>query len=102
MCIRDRNILMTEWGPYDFRSPIIWNTNPTDTSGIMQFVIKGPAGKWHIKSYEGIDSLSAKSGTFPATITSRKVRGEGTDISIRLEYAGDEITTPVSYTHLRA
>jgi len=93
-----KNILMTEWGPYDFRSPIIWNTNPTDTSGIMQFVIKGPAGKWHIKSYEGIDSLSAKSGTFPATITSRKVRGEGTDISIRLEYAGDEITTPMGHT----
>jgi parallel beta-helix repeat protein len=26
------NIMMTEWGPYDFRSPIIWNVNPTDTT----------------------------------------------------------------------
>jgi len=93
-----KNILITEWGPYDFRSPIIWNTNPTDSSGIMQFVIKGPAGKWHIESYQGIDSLSAKSGTLPAIITSKKGKGERTDINIRLEYAGDEVITPMGQT----
>ena len=57
-----KNIMITEWGPYDFRSPIIWNTNPTDTSGMMRFDIKGPAGKWKIRSYKGVDSFSAKSG----------------------------------------
>ncbi len=24
-----KNILVTEWGPYDFRYPLIWNTNPS-------------------------------------------------------------------------
>jgi len=93
-----KNILITEWGPFDFRSPIIWNTNPTDTSGIMRLDIKGPDGKWKIKSYKGVDSISAKSGTLPATITARKLAGERTDINIQLEYVGDEIKTPIGET----
>lgn len=93
-----KNILITEWGPYDFRSPIIWNTNPTDTSGIMYFDIKGPKGKWKIKSCKGVDSLSAKSGDVPGAVTARKVKGDRTDISIQLEYVGDEIKTPFGET----
>ncbi len=93
-----KNILVTEWGPYDFRTPIIWNTNPTDTSGIVQFDIKGPAGKWKIKSYKGVDSISAKSGTLPATITAKKIKSERTDIDIQLEYFGDEIKTSLGET----
>ena len=94
-----RNILITEWGPYDFLSPIIWNTNPIDSSGTMQFDLKGPVGKWKIRSYKGVDSFSAKSGTFPATITAKKLRGERTDIKIEVEYAGGELKTPFGETH---
>ena len=93
-----KNILVTEWGPYDFQAPIIWNTNPTDTSIIMQFDIKGPAGKWKIKSYKGVDSISAKSGTLPATITAKKIKSERTDIDVQLEYLGDEIKTSLGET----
>jgi hypothetical protein len=93
-----KNIIVTEWGPYDFRSPVIWNSNPTDTSAIMQFDIKGPAGKWRIKSYRGVDSISAKSGTLPATITAKRVKTERTDINIQLEYLGDAIKTPLGET----
>lgn len=89
-----KNILITEWGPYDFRSPLIWNTNPADTSDVMQFDLKGPAGKWKIKKYKGVDSLSGKSGSFPATITAKRVKDKRTDIAIELEYSGEEITTP--------
>lgn len=93
-----KNILVTEWGPYDFRSPIIWNTNPTDSSNIMQFDLKAPAGKWKIKSVKGVDSLSAKSGIFPATITAGKIKADRTDIKIELEYIGEAITTPLGET----
>jgi parallel beta-helix repeat protein len=89
-----KNILMTEWGPYDFRSPIIWNTNPTDTFDIMSFDIKGPNGKWKVKSYKGVDSISSKSGNVPATITAKKSKAGTTDIVIQLEYVGEEIKTP--------
>ena len=49
-----KNILITEWGPYDFRSPVIWNTNPTDTTDIMKFDLIGPKGKWKIKKFKGV------------------------------------------------
>lgn len=89
-----KNILVTEWGPYDFRYPIIWNTNPADSSAIMKFDLIGPRGKWKIKSIKGVENLSAFSGIFPATITAQKIIGERTDISIELEYVGNIITTP--------
>ncbi|MGB5027689.1 MAG: right-handed parallel beta-helix repeat-containing protein [Chitinophagaceae bacterium] len=89
-----KNILITEWGPYDFRSPIIWNTNPTDTSTTMKFDLIGTNGKWKVKSYKGVENLSAMSGVFPATITAQKIEVGRADIAIELEYTGDKITTP--------
>ena len=88
-----KNIMITEWGPYDFRSPIIWNTNPADTTGIMQFDLLGPKGKWRIKRFRGVKDVSLMSGTFPATITATKLTGDRTDILIELEYTGSSITT---------
>ncbi|OQY93898.1 MAG: hypothetical protein B6D37_10565 [Sphingobacteriales bacterium UTBCD1] len=88
-----RNILITEWGPYDFRSPIIWNTNPVDTGGIMKFDLLGPKGKWKIISFRGVDSLSSLSGEFPASVTAQKIVSNRTDIAILVEYTGSGITT---------
>ena len=83
-----KNIMMTEWGPYAFTQPFIWNTNPTDTSSIMKFDLLGPAGNWKIKSYKGIKNISAMKGKFPAVLTAEKIKGERTDIFIELEYSG--------------
>jgi len=88
-----KNIMMTEWGPFDFRSPIIWNTNPTDTTGIMKFDLLGPKGKWKIKRFKGVNDISLMSGTFPAKITAVKTDSSRTDILIELEYIGSAITT---------
>jgi len=93
-----KNILITEWGPYDFRSPIIWNTNPTDTSDIMKFDILGPKGKWKIKSFRGVKDISVMNGTFPASIVAQKIKEDRTDILIELEYTGSSITTPFGET----
>ena len=90
-----KNILVTEWGPYDFRSPVIWNTNPTDTTGIMKFDLIGPKGKWRIKKYRGVKDLSLMKGTFPASITATRLDDSRTDIFIELEYTGLAITTPL-------
>lgn len=88
-----KNIMITEWGPYDFRSPIIWNTNPADTSAIMRFDLIGPKGNWQIKSVKGLKNVSVNKGVFPASITAEKIKGERTDILIELEYKGSTITT---------
>jgi parallel beta-helix repeat protein len=87
-----KNIRMTQWGPYDFNYPIIWNTNPIDSSDSMQFEILGPPGKWKVKSFRGVENISSRSGNFPATITARKKKDSITDIQISLEYAGPVFT----------
>jgi parallel beta-helix repeat protein len=93
-----KNIMITEWGPYDFRSPIIWNTNPTDTTGLMQFDLTGPKGRWKIKKFKGVKDISSMSGDFPGTITATKLASDRTDILIELEYTGSSITTTLGET----
>lgn len=88
------NIRMLEWGPYDFRSPVIWHTNPTDTGRLMKFDILGPAGKWKIKSAIGVTGLSSTQGTLPASISASRVPGPGKDIRIEVEYVGQAIVSP--------
>ena len=93
-----KNIMMTAWGPHDFRSPIIWNTNPLDTTGVIKFDLMGPKGKWKIKKFSGVKDLSVMNGTFPANITASKLPGDRTDISIQLEYVGEKVVTPFGET----
>ncbi|MBC7947005.1 MAG: right-handed parallel beta-helix repeat-containing protein [Chitinophagaceae bacterium] len=93
-----KNILVNEWGPHDFRSPIIWNTNPTDTGSLMSFDIIGPKGNWAIKRLVGLTSISSKKGVFPATITARKPTSKNLDVIIELEYVGESITTSFGKT----
>jgi hypothetical protein len=87
-----KNIMITDWGPYDFRYPVLWNTNPADTSGTMQFDLLGPKGKWKIISVKGVDSVSVKKGSFPAKITVQKQKQSKTDIEIIAEYTGEAFT----------
>lgn len=88
-----RNILVTEWGPYDFRYPIIWNTNPTDKSDTMRFDLLGPKGSWKIEKISGVELISQQlTGQFPASILARKTPGERTDIRIELRYSGESFT----------
>jgi parallel beta-helix repeat protein len=89
-----KNILVTEWGPYDFRSPIIWNTNPTDSSGLMTFSLLGPKGNWVVKSSRGVKNISQMTGEFPSTISAERIQGDRTDIYIELEYKGPAIINP--------
>jgi parallel beta-helix repeat protein len=84
-------MMMTPWGPYDFRSPILWWTR-TDASGTMYFDIEGPAGSWKVKSAEGVEGLSAQGGSVPGSLTFHKK--EGQSVAVELEYTGGEITSP--------
>jgi hypothetical protein len=87
-----KNIMITEWGPYDFNYPLIWNTNPVDTSGKMMFTILGPSGRWKIVSSKGVKNISLKKGLVPTTFTAEKLSGSKTDIQIVAEYKGKQFT----------
>lgn len=83
-----KNIRMTEWGPYDFRYPLLWNTNLTDTSGTMEFDVLGPKGKWRIVEVKGLGAYTASADSFPGKIVFAKKKGDKLDVLITAEYRG--------------
>jgi hypothetical protein len=85
---------MTEWGPYDFKSPLIWNTNPVSKSDTLQFEIIGPEGSWKIVQQRGVKNISSAKGVIPATISAIKTNEQGQDVFIELEYTGEALVTP--------
>jgi parallel beta-helix repeat protein len=85
-----KNILMTAWGPYNFQYPIIWNTNPTDTTGKMEFDVLGPKGEWKIVSMKGVSKIAKLQDSFPASFVTMKDTSATTDIEIIAEYTGEE------------
>ena len=89
-----RNIHITEWGPYDFHSPFIWNTNPVDKSDTLKFEIIGPKGNWKLVNQRGVKNISLSSGTIPAVLYAIKTNEEGQDVFIELEYTGESIVNP--------
>lgn len=83
-------MMMTEWGPYDFRSPILW-WKRTDSS-VMHFEILGPEGMWKVKIAKGVKDISSLEGTVPGKLSFVKIAGES--IVIELTYNGKEVISP--------
>lgn len=93
-----KHIRITEWGPYDFRYPLIWRTNPLDTTGLLKFDVLGPRGNWKLVNRRGVEQVSGSSGSFPSTITARRLPNHKGDIFIELEYTGEQVTTAFGQT----
>lgn len=83
-------ILVTEWGPYDFRRPIIWRRAADDRT--MTFLLLGPQGNWRLTGGEGFTRVTPKTGTFPATVTA-EVDPEATGHVLDFEFVGEAVTT---------
>lgn len=86
-------IRMTEWGPYDFRYPLVWRTNPVDTSGLLKFEVLGPRGSWRVVRSSGVTGISRQSGSFPAVITASRQQGSKDGILIEMEYTGERVVS---------
>lgn len=87
-----KNIMMTEWGPYDFTYPLLWNTNPTGKTDSMAFEVHGPKGQWKIISLKGVEQLSKTTDSFPSFFHVKKTAKDLTDIEIIAEYTGPAFT----------
>ena len=83
-------ILVTEWGPYDFRRPVAWRRAMEEKT--MTFLLLGPQGNWRLTGGEGFTRVTPKTGTFPATITAR-IDPEATDHALDFEFVGEAVTT---------
>jgi len=97
-------ILITEWGPYDFRSPILWprgerratseeagrepeHARPT----LQRFEILGPNGRWRLISKQGAGWVSAEEGAVPGLIDVKAK--PGSNVKLVLEFRGEAIIT---------
>lgn len=89
-----RYILVDDWGPYDFKSPILWPRGEGAASNSIRFEILGPKGAWRVKTLRGVKSVSAQTGTVPGFIEVNLEEGKANDILVELEYKGGAIRTP--------
>lgn len=88
-----RFILVTTWGPYDFRYPILW---PRDIVGMKRttavdpaqrtYEILGPTGTWRLVKASGVAGDVAGAGTVPGVL--RLTAKEGAEPEIELEFVG--------------
>jgi len=81
-------IRITEWGPYNFRYPILF-LKKIDSNQVYHFDVLGPKGKFTIKKSKDLKNISMSKGTFPAEITAQK---NGEDAQIKLEFSGVAFT----------
>jgi parallel beta-helix repeat protein len=81
-----KEIRMTEWGPYDFRYPLLWLKN-IDSSGLYYFEILGPKGAWELAQINGFEIVNKGENSFPSFITA-KPNTTTADKNIQLNYTG--------------
>ena len=84
-------ILVDEWGPVDFRSPVLWPRSPRKQVE-QDFELVGPAGSWRVVETSGVAWMSAESGEVPGRLTVRRTEEDVVDIQIRLAFVGEEVT----------
>jgi len=59
---RDRSaIVVTEWGPYDWSSPLLWPADSLRASPLRLRVL-GPAGRWRVVGRRGVARVSRDTG----------------------------------------
>jgi parallel beta-helix repeat protein len=82
-------ILVTEWGPYDWRSPLLW---PRDSSRANPLTLRvlGPAGRWRVVGRRGVARVSRESGSLSAlgtdSIVVTPAKGSENDWDLTLEH----------------
>jgi len=85
-------ILIDQWGPYDFKSPILWPRGMTgNDKSAYKFAILGPEGHWRLVKAEGAKA-SNDEGTVPGSIELTLPPGKAVNLNLVLEYTGEATT----------
>jgi parallel beta-helix repeat protein len=102
---RDRSsIVVTDWGPYDWRSPLIW---PADTSRgpTVRLNVLGPAGNWRVVGRRGLTRVSKERGSIGPrgvdSITVTPAPGSSGDWELTLEQVRAGRSADITYQPAR-
>lgn len=81
-------IRISEWGPYDYRYPILF-LKKIDSNNVYYFDVLGPGGTWTMKNSKDLQHITSREGIFPGEI---KAQRTGNDVQLQLEYSGEAFT----------
>lgn len=88
------NIRMTEWGPYDYRRPLIWQQNPAENTDTIKLKLLGPAGRWTFKKPSGARLLSRRTaGTGDSLLLIRTGDPDSQQIKLSAKFKGEAGTS---------
>jgi parallel beta-helix repeat protein len=91
---RDRSsIIVGEWGPFDWRSPMLWPIDSTHKVPLRVRVI-GPPGNWRIATRRGVERVSRQAGRVGDTVLVTPHADSTGDWEVTLEYRGGATTSP--------
>ncbi len=85
-----QEIRITEWGPYDFRYPMVWLKN-VDSNGLYHFEILGPKGTWETAQLKGLELVKKGVDSFPSTLVAKPDTSASAH-SLQLTYKGESFT----------
>ena len=91
---RDRSaIIVGEWGPYDWRSPLLW---PVDSARgtAARLRVLGPPGAWRVVGRRGLAGVSAQRGRVGDTLVVTPAPASARDWRVTLEYRGAATMSP--------
>lgn len=83
-------IRITPWGPYDFKSPLLW-LNQIDSLGHYHFEVLGPKGAWTLKELNGFEILTRGPDSLPSRLLAR-LDSNTVNPAISLQYKGAATT----------
>jgi hypothetical protein len=93
-----RFILVGEWGPYDFKSPLLWpreqmmvQADAGMSEVTRHFEVLGPKGRFRVVSVEG-GKVPSAAGTVPGDLYVSLPKRRAVALKITLEYVGEETT----------
>ena len=92
LSLRDRSaIVVTEWGPYDWRSPLLWPVDSSQRTPLPLRVL-GPRGTWRVVGQRRIARVSKRSGITGDTLIVTPANND--DWQLDLEYRGEATVSP--------
>lgn len=92
-----KDIIMNEWGPYNYQYPILYLDEKNKDGYVFQLF--GPKGKWKIINTRGIAVINLENGLSPQEIKAIPKWKDNEDIELTIEWKGEAFIDQFGKSH---